>query len=425
MAQRKQQPFTIYLHERLAAGRWVWKRCDEVRGRHIKDAVFAIRPFIDGRQQWKQLDATTLTDARAEADRYVTRLEAKKAGIAVPDVDNDSRTTLRSAVDAFLDQKSSKEPKTVYAYKNALDEFVEGSGVRYIDEIDGDRNNSNVLRRHFEFLKKTGLAPKTINDRFTIIYMLLKRNKIEGRIPATDLPAIEEEAAEPFSDEQLKKLWAYLDATTDEDGNKLSKEEQAERAETKLRYRFFLASACREQEVMYASWKDIDFSKGTFTVRQKEDVGFKPKNHLKRTIPLPTSVMNELHERMKNPTHPRWIFVNGDGNPEGHFLDKLKRVALEAGLNCGHCHTTRRVGRYAEDKKEVAMCCKDKPVCEEVYLHRFRKTRATQWHESNPSVPVRTIQHYLGHKSLNTTQIYLGISGVDKVRPSIDSSFGD
>jgi site-specific recombinase XerD len=53
-------------------------------------------------------------------------------------------------------------------------------------------------------------------------------------------------------------------------------------------------------------------------------------------------------------------------------------------------------------------------VCEHIYLHRLRKTCAIRWHENG--INVRTIQAWLGHKSLETTQIYLGVSDGDKLQ---------
>jgi hypothetical protein len=36
---------------------------------------------------------------------------------------------------------------------------------------------------------------------------------------------------------------------------------------------------------LVTSWADVDFEKMQFHVRQKQDVGFTPKNHEKRTVP--------------------------------------------------------------------------------------------------------------------------------------------
>jgi site-specific recombinase XerD len=66
------------------------------------------------------------------------------------------------------------------------------------------------------------------------------------------------------------------------------------------------------------------------------------------------------------------------------------------------------------------VCCADDcQVCEQHYLHKFRKTRATHWH--NTGVPIRTIQKWLGHKSLETTMIYLGIKDTEELKEQINA----
>lgn len=114
--------------------------------------------------------------------------------------------------------------------------------------------------------------------------------------------------------------------------------------------------------------------------------------------------------------------MNQQGKPDNHFLRKLKRIALRAGLNCGQCRTTITEGRYEKSKK-VEVSCKSRPVCQHFYLHRFRKTCASRWEQHG--VPIRTIQHYLGHKNLETTMIYLGVTDSEKLRGNINAAFGD
>jgi integrase/recombinase XerD len=118
----------------------------------------------------------------------------------------------------------------------------------------------------------------------------------------------------------------------------------------------------------------------------------------------------------KNPSR----IANRSG--DNHFLRKLKRIALRAGLNCGQCKTTINKGSY-EHKRPVEVTCATDPVCEHWYLHRLRKTCATRWQENG--IPVRTIQAWLGHKNLETTMLYLGVTDSDKLRGQIDKSFGD
>ncbi len=112
--------------------------------------------------------------------------------------------------------------------------------------------------------------------------------------------------------------------------------------------------------------------------------------------------------------------MNRDGKPDNHFLRKLKSIALRAGLNCKQCKTTLSRGEFGQ-KQKVEVSCKDHPVCEHFYLHRFRKTCATRWVENG--VPVRTVQHWLGHKNLETTMIYLGVTDNEKLGDNVDAAF--
>jgi integrase len=404
---------SIYVRRKQDGGSWRYERVVEIRGRKTGDIAgpFFSRPCIKGKQTWHDLQAATFTEAKAEAAQFAKGVDAHRDGIHVPEIEQLGldRTKLTDAVDKYLGEKANKAPRTVAAYRTTLLEFIEGvnfqnagAKVIYLDQI-----TTAVLRRYLAYLQdERQLSPKTIDTRVNIVFFLLKRNKIEARIPMEDLPAVEEEPAVPYSNEEIKALFEPMDA------------------EQKLRYRFFLGSACREREVAYAAWNDISWSRGEYTVRRKEDVGFTPKSHESRTVPLPKVLLAELRARFESKDrHSRWVFTNGDGTPEGHFLDKLKRIAWHAGLNCGHCKTTHTVGRYENERQQVEVSCKDKPVCEHFILHRFRKTCATRWVEAN--IPLPKIQKWLGHRSLVTTQKYLGDIANSKFEGNINEAFGD
>jgi len=187
----------------------------------------------------------------------------------------------------------------------------------------------------------------------------------------------------------------------------------------KIRYKFFLGTACREKEVTYAAWQDIDFARGIYHIRRKPDVGFTPKKHESRDVKMPTDLVEMLRERKKHAQHSRWIFVNNEGRPDNHFLRKFKRIALRAKVNCGNCVAPWTSGRYHTLRK-IETTCKTHPVCEHHYLHRLRKTCASSWEAKQ--VPVRTIQFMLGHKSLETTMRYLGITNLDSLTDKIDAA---
>lgn len=372
---------------------WRYRPVKEGRGVKTGELLppFYVRYTEPGKgQQWRNLDAQTFAEAKLAAERFEAGFEAGAVGLTVKEFEdekNKSRVPLKSAVDAYLEQKSGKAPKTVAQYTTALTQFLEAMiecRVKFIDEV-----TVPVLRKYKVHLN--GYAAKTLDTRMNIVRELLAKNGNAARVPRDEMPAIEEEPAVPYSEDELKKLYAASDGL-------------------RLAFRFFAGTGCREQEVTYAAWNDINFAKGEYHIRRKEDVGFAPKSHESRTVPLPAPLLKELEAQHKK-TGGRWVFTNSEANPEGHFLRHLKRIAKKAGLNCGHCIN------------DAGQSCKTHPTCEHVYLHRFRKTCATRWHENG--VPMRTLQYYLGHKSLEVTQKYLGVTDSTKLRSKIDAAFGD
>lgn len=394
------QKISIYTREKNTAGKWRYRGVKAGPGHQHSDldGPFYLRYTADGRQTYSTGYAT-LDEARQAGQKLRTALEAKAKGLTVPELDelsNANRTPIKRAVEDFLELKSGKAKKTVIAYRFHLEQFVESlkNRIRFVDEITAD-----TLRGFNTYMDGKGLSGKTRHNRLMTVFFLLKKNDIKNPLPWDEMPTIEEEPAVAYGSDELDKLFAAVNSGE------------------RLRYNFFLGSGCRDKEVTYASWKDLDFDRGTFHVRRKEDVGFNPKSHESREVPLPTDLLAMLKEAKKHPAHPRWIFVNDDGRPDNHFLRKLKRIALRAGLNCGHCRSTVTKGK-GEKKREVEVSCKTDPVCEHWYLHRLRKTCATRWQQSG--IPVRTIQTWLAHKNLETTMLYLGVTDVGKLRGEID-----
>ena len=65
--------------------------------------------------------------------------------------------------------------------------------------------------------------------------------------------------------------------------------------------------------------------------------------------------------------------------------------------------------------------CAGDAVCSNWGLHRFRKTFATLHHDN--TVPVRTIQRWLRHSSLETTLRYLEAGQNKKYRAKVNTTF--
>ena len=385
----------------LPNGRTAYRYKAVQTGRGIRTGDLTGPFYILRFKNWVKLDAEKFAAAEQEAELKFAALDAADKGLTVAEsesIDFRNRITVKVAVAQYLDFKKSKARKTVTAYRTALNQFADvlaDLNVRFLDGITVD-----VLRKYKTELERQGYSTKTIDTRVNYACQLMKKFGVKARIPSDEMAEVEVEAPEEFSDETVKALLA---TSTDEE---------------RVAFRFFLGSGCREQEVTFAAWSDLDLNKGTYTVRKKSDVGFFPKSHESRTVKLPSSLVAELKARQKNADGVRWVFPSKSGKTEGHFLRKLKKVAHRAGLNCGHCRVTLKLnGR----PKEVT--CKTHPTCEQFYLHRLRKTCATRW--SNNGLSVRTIQAWLGHKSLETTQLYLGVQNSDKLQPNVDRAFGD
>jgi len=82
------------------------------------------------------------------------------------------------------------------------------------------------------------------------------------------------------------------------------------------------------------------------------------------------------------------VFGNGQDNPDGHFLEDLKRWAKVADINCGQCKS-----------------CLEKQKCEHVFLHKFRATFCTTLLQSG--LDIRTVMKLMGHSDLESTMRYL------------------
>jgi integrase len=396
----------IYTRQKNSAGQWRYQRVNTGKGRNRADLQppFYFRHALGGKRVWTELKATVLSGAKTEVDAIETALEAQAKGLTVAELAESemNRLSLKAAIEKVLDLKRSKAPRTVAQYTLVLNQFLElvKGRVRFIDQI-----TDEVLDSYKRFLETERFAARTIRNRLLIVCFLLKKNGVMNSTKLVDMPTIDEEIPEPYSKEQLDALFAYLDRKGLE--------------EEKQRYKFFLGSSLREREVMFAEWHDLDFVKGTIRVHAKKDVGFTVKNHEARIVPLPTDLVETLKVRYEKRPHNRWIFVSDSGKAEGHFLRKLKTLALRAGLNCGRCHTTVIRGSY-EHKRTAEVTCKTDNVCEQWKLHRFRKTRATRWMENG--IPIRNIQKWLGHRSLETTMVYLGLTGLEDLREKIDAA---
>ena len=383
----KRCPSTVYFRHKTSSC-WRYEALGIARRPEAaKNGPYYIRVRQKGKYRWEK--HLSELEAKRAAESAPVERKAEALGLLPDDLTNDTnskRTPIRVAVERYLEERQSGRPRSKAVYKNVFDQLLANlpTGVRFVDQLAVPR----ALNAYVEFLRGEGYSNKTIATRMGFIFSLLKANGVERSSRLIKLPKVQRTRTKAYNADQLAKLFAAMTP------------------EEYLRYLFFLRTGCREQEVQYASWRDIDLKNLRYSVtgEGKADVAFVPKNHEERSVPLTTELGTLLAEHKKHAISERWVFTNGDGKPESHFLRKFKAIAKRAGLNCGHCKANIREGR-CDNRHGVEVTCKERPICEEHYLHRLRKTAATNWLRSG--FDLMKIKSWLGHKSLEVTQIYL------------------
>lgn len=321
------------------------------------------------------------------------------------------RTKLAVAIEDFLSERSTQtDERGVARWKWELNLFAEVSGKSYLADV--CRADCFAYMKWYQQRKK---APRTVYNRLVSIGVFLKQAKhavdfiFSQRSDGGDIPDYAEKAVDRYYALDLKKFFAECDVQDRENEAKVKLI-----GETRLRYLFFLDTGCREREVMFACQSDFSFElegsefASTYEVCPKPDLGFKTKKGKTRVVPLTPRLANALQTWFAVIGDRRLVFTNRNGGPEGHFLYKLKNIALKAGLNCGHCRTGKK-DEWGNIIPGTELYCKTSPVCRQWTLHKMRRTWATMLLEQ-PGVNIYEVQARIGHSDLEMLKRYNAVA---------------
>jgi integrase/recombinase XerD len=356
---------------------------------HHPEGVYNLRYVKAGKRVWDAVGADPQLALTAKL-RVEHKLQAVSLGLTEPDpVKTSGKTSLADAVKEYLgDVGKAKSKRTLYAYTRTLRVFVSTCSKKYMEQI----NRRDVLN-YLDHLKTSGNVPRTVANYSNFLKIFFNHHKVAWPLEKTDRVKFTEKVVSAYEPHEINVLLAAAD------------QEESELIQ------FFLFTGARDQEVQYATWRDVNFTAKTFSVTEKLDLGFSPKDKEEGEIPIPDSLIERLSARRRRHPNSRLIFPGKGGKPNGHFLRTLKQLALRAGMNCGHCYNKK------------GKCCATNPVCKRFELHRFRKTFATMHHEAG--VSARTIQLWLRHSDLETTLKYLAASDhkSEKTREQVNNTF--
>lgn len=147
---------------------------------------------------------------------------------------------LDRAIDRYLEVVKTKSARTYSGYTYTMKQFYACVGNLALGEI-----SKQHLYDYLAAMKKQGLGDRTCHNRCTEVSTMLRFHGINVSIRVR----YTEKIVRAYRDDELQKLFAAADS------------------EEHLLFSFFLAASAREQEVMYASWSDVDLEDGVFTVR--------------------------------------------------------------------------------------------------------------------------------------------------------------
>jgi integrase len=304
--------------------------------------------------------------------RKQAEMDAQASGVVVVSSSAGPKLTpLAESIAEYLEEiEVSKKPKTFSAYSNSLKFFQESCTKKHLEEID----RRDMLRFSAFLRDEKEHADRTVYNNFDNVMIYLKVSGNHRFLNKNDWPKFTEEEVEIYTKEALDNLLKVC-----------TKEE-------KLWWTFFLKTGMREQEVIYMAWRNVDFERGTVSVRHKPEWNWKPKAYREREIPTSLSLIEELREICPKNPGKALMFPTGSGKPKMDFLHCLKACVRRAGLDE-----------------------------EDYYLHKFRATFAT-W-SLRSRVDIRTVQEWLGHRDIESTMRYLQPARGDEAREFMNQVF--
>ena len=263
-------------------------------------------------------------------------------------------------------------------------------GFEHIQAID-----KKVVLRFKPFLRESKdrygfpISDRTVFNHFLNTISFLNEYKVDRDLKESDWPTYEEKEVSVYSDSEFRSLLAAADA------------------EERDVLEFFFGVNFRNGEGAHTEWHDIDFDQKEVSIYSKEQkYDWRVKDKEKRIVPISDALVERLHDPRKRHPDDVLVFENGNGGPDVHLLRIIKRVALRAGLNCGHC-VAKTKGKHPckHPACKEGLSCKLHPVCKKWIIHTLRKTWATN--RNRAGMDVETLRDFLGHSSLATTQRYL------------------
>jgi integrase len=304
--------------------------------------------------------------------------------------------TLQAAQDAWIThlEASGVKASTVRAYRAALGRwFVPTLGERSLDRI-----VTSDVEHAMRLMRKAGLSDKTIRNYVGVLRSLYTYATDRRRRWATHNPVADVDLPKAPTYSEIRfltpdQVWALVDAARPGPLHDVDRALYLTAAMTGLRI----------GELQALDWRSVDFVHARIRVRRTWDRKTKtyttPKSRRsERSVPMPDVVGGELKRLSRahggEPDPAALVFAHPVlGDPLGHRLmyERLREALKTAGLDTSYGFHSPR--------------------------HSYGTALAAQ------GVPMRTLQEWMGHRDIQTTQRYADYSPNPQERTIVEAAF--
>lgn len=314
-------------------------------------------------------DGLTRTQAETELRRLIGEVQVK------PCVGE--RLTIAEVSERYVVRARRRGRK-----RSTLEDIESDTRVHlkhYFGERSADSITGSDVHDLVSTLEGKGLAPKTIRDIVATLSALLnfakapqRRWVAENACEGVELPAVPERTEIRFL--TLEEVDAAVASTPKGIYQVIDKALILTAAMTGL----------RKGELVALRWRDIDWPAARIRVRQnyvRGEFGTPKSKRSTRSVPMADEVGGELERLFKGSTfqedddlvfaHP----LTGEPMPKANITRRFRKALEAAGLDDSH------------------------------RFHDLRHTFGTRM-AATGKVPMRTLQEWMGHRSLATTEIY-------------------
>jgi integrase/recombinase XerD len=337
---------------------------------------FYLRYEKDGKRTWHPAHTSNYTFALAAAKRMEASLLTQE--VTPPKPSPKAERTLEEQRTAFLHDKettfkndgSKLDGDTIDSYYKVTAEFLALVRRTYAKEV------TKQDLKDWLVAQRQRVSHRTVCNLYVSIACFLKFCGIDHKtlLPRSERPVPVEETPEAYTQDEMTKFFFNVIGERDA-----------------LAFEFLLKTGAREQEMCHLDWTDLNLGTSP-TVKIQTKEGFRTKTGKSRVIPLEGTLATKLTAwRVKNPAS-HLVFGTVNDQPFTHFLEVCKKTAVRAGF----------------DRKNF-------------WLHKFRDTFAT-W-SLRRGVDIRTVQHWLGHASIEMTQRYLAPEQGEYAQRQINQAF--